>query len=163
MAFQAALLDQLRTAPGVRQATLTSHLPMGDYGSGNTCDINVPGYVSSKGEGMAVVTDSNGPEFFRTMGIAMAQGREFTSQVIPRGRTRRSRDQRRHGSPLLAEGERAWQHVMVEKQASQIVGIVQNYAYHNPQDTDPEPVLFLPAHAALPEPRVCGSPVAYHC
>jgi predicted lysophospholipase L1 biosynthesis ABC-type transport system permease subunit len=31
-----------------------------------------------------------------------------------------------------------------DKQACQVVGIVKNYAYRQPQDTDPEPVLFLP-------------------
>jgi hypothetical protein len=31
-----------------------------------------------------------------------------------------------------------------DKQACQIVGIVKNYAYYSPQDTDPEPVVYLP-------------------
>jgi ABC-type antimicrobial peptide transport system permease subunit len=31
-----------------------------------------------------------------------------------------------------------------EKQACQIVGIVKDYAYHNPQNTDPTPVVYLP-------------------
>jgi hypothetical protein len=34
LAFQAALLDQLRSTSGIASATLTSHLPMGDDGSG---------------------------------------------------------------------------------------------------------------------------------
>jgi macrolide transport system ATP-binding/permease protein len=143
LAFQAVLLDQLRAAPGVRQATLTSHLPMGDYGSGSRWSIDVPGYTPAKGEGMSVITDLEGPEFFRTMGITMAQGREFTSQD-------------REGAPAVAVinedmARRFWPQgnalggtVMVEKRACQIVGIVKNYAYYNPQDTDPEPLLFLP-------------------
>ena len=36
LAFQSALLDQLRAAPGVSDATFTTHLPMNDDGSGNT-------------------------------------------------------------------------------------------------------------------------------
>jgi len=149
LAFQAVLLDQLRTAPGVRQATLTSHLPMADYGSGNTWDFAVPGYTPAKEEGMAAVTDLEGPEFFHTMGIPMAQGREFTSQD-------------REGAPAVAVinedmARRYWpkgnalgstvmagQHGEGGKKACQIVGIVKNYAYYSPQNTDPEPVLFLP-------------------
>ena len=74
LAFQAALLDKLRSAPGVAGATFTSHLPMGDDGSGNTQGLKIPGYVPAKGEEMAVVTDFEGPDFFHTMGIAAARG-----------------------------------------------------------------------------------------
>jgi ABC-type lipoprotein release transport system permease subunit len=31
-----------------------------------------------------------------------------------------------------------------DKKAAQVVGIVKSYAYHNPSDTDPNPVLYLP-------------------
>src|SRR3984885_3973742 len=71
LAFQAALLDRMRSASGVVSATLTSHLPMGDDGSGNTRGFSIPGYVPAKGEDMLVVTDSEGPDFFRIMGIAI--------------------------------------------------------------------------------------------
>ncbi|HEY1987525.1 MAG TPA: ABC transporter permease [Terracidiphilus sp.] len=143
LAFQATLLDQLRSEPVVREATLTSHLPMGDYGSGNAWKLEVPGYTPAKDEGMEVVTDLEGPQFFHTMGIAMAQGREFTTQD-------------RENAPLVAvinedmahrywpRGNALGSSVMIEKKPCQIVGIVKNYAYYNPQDTDPEPILFLP-------------------
>src|SRR5580692_10214789 len=55
-AFHAALLERLRTAAGVSGVTVTSHLPMGDAGSGNTQGLSVPGYVPSKGEEMSVIT-----------------------------------------------------------------------------------------------------------
>ena len=145
LAFQTALLDGLRNSPVVRGATLTSHLPMGDWGSGNTWDLSVPGYVPAKNESMSVVTDLEGPEFFRTMSIALAQGREFNQQD-------------REGAPLVAvinedmarrywpKGNAMGSTVVVgkDKQAAQVVGIVKNYAYHNPSDTDPNPVLYLP-------------------
>ena len=145
LAFETALLDELRSSPVVRGATLTSHLPMGDWGSGNSRNLAVPGYTPAANESMSIVTDLEGPEFFRTMGIGMAQGREFTSQD-------------RLGAPRVAVvnedmAHRYWPRgnalgstVIVggEKQPWQIVGIVKNYAYHNPQDTDPDPVLFLP-------------------
>lgn len=145
LALQTALLDQLRNAAVVRRVTLTSHLPMGDWGSGNTQDLAVPGYAPAKNESMSIVTDFEGPDFFRTMGIALAQGRDFTEQD-------------RDGAPLVAiinedMARRYWPkgnaigssvEVGKEKQACQIVGIVKNYAYHNPQDLDADPILFLP-------------------
>jgi ABC-type antimicrobial peptide transport system permease subunit len=118
---------------------------MGDEGSGNTWDLAVPGYAPAKNESMSVVTDLEGPAFFHTMGIALVQGREFTAQD-------------REGAPLVAainedmahryfpKGNALGSTVMMgpDKQACQIVGIVKNYAYYSPQDTDPEPVVYLP-------------------
>jgi predicted permease len=143
LAFQATLLDQLRAAPITREATLTSHLPMGDYGSGNTWKFAAPGYTPARDEGMEVVTDLEGPRFFRTMGIALAEGRDFTPED-------------REGAPLVAivnedmahrywpKGNAVGSTVVIENKAIQIVGMTKNYAYYSPQDTDPEPVLFLP-------------------
>ena len=129
----------------MREATLTTHLPMGDDGSGNTWDLAVPGYTPAKNEGMEVVTDLEGPAFFHTMGIPLVQGRDFTTQD-------------REGAPLVAmvnedmahryfpKGNALGSTVIMgpDKQACQIIGIVKNYAYYSPQNTDPEPVVYLP-------------------
>jgi predicted permease len=145
LAFQTALLQDLRNSPVVRDATLTSHLPMGDWGSGNSWDVAIPGYTPAKNESMSIVTDLEGPDFFQTMRIPLLQGRDFTAQD-------------RDGAPLVAvvnedmahrywpKGNAVGSSVVVgpQKQACQIVGIVKNYAYHNPQNTDPDPVLYLP-------------------
>jgi predicted permease len=145
LAFQSALLEDLRNSPVVRNATLTSHLPMGDWGSGNAWDVAIPGYTPAKNESMSIVTDLEGPDFFETMRIPLVQGREFAAQD-------------RDGAPLVAvinedmahrywpKGNALGNSVIVgpKKQSCQIVGIVKNYAYHNPQNTDPDPVLYLP-------------------
>jgi predicted permease len=137
------LLDEMRKAPGVSDVTVTSHLPMGDFGSGNVREFSIPGYTFGKNETTTVITDLEGPEFFRTMRIAMAQGREFTSQD-------------RTGAPLVAVinqdmADRYWPRgnalgstIIVRKQPCQIVGIVKNYAYYSPRDTDPTAVVYLP-------------------
>jgi predicted permease len=143
LAFQVALLDRMRSVPGVASATLTSHLPMGDDGAGNTRDFSIPGYVPSKGEEMGVVTDFEGPEFFHVMGIAMRQGREF--------------DKRDHASAESvavineAMAHRYWpkgnaigSSVMVDQKLRRIVGIVSDYAYYDPANTEASPLLFLP-------------------
>jgi predicted permease len=142
--YQSALLDRLRSIPGVADVTFTSHLPMGDYGSGNTQDLSIPGYVPAKGEEMAVVTDFEGPDFFRTMRIPLREGREFTTHDAA-------------GAPFVAVvnqtmAQRYWpkedaigHNVVVGGKTWQIVGVVQNYTYSSPDDTDPSPLLFLPA------------------
>jgi predicted permease len=143
LAFQAALLDRMRSAPGVASATLTSHLPMGDDGSGNTRGFSIPGYVPAKGEDMLVVTDSEGPDFFRIMGIAMSQGREFdihdntrSTAVVVINESMAHR--------YWPKGDAIGNNVIVDQRPRRIVGIVRDYAYSDPANTDPEPVLFLP-------------------
>jgi len=142
-AFEATLLDKLRDVPGGAGATLTTHLPMGDEGSGNTRDFSIPGYVPAKGEEMAVITDFEGPDFFRTMGISLNQGRDFAESDNPT-------------SPKVAiineamaqrywpKGNAVGSRIVIDKTERQIVGVVGRYAYHNPDETDPVPVAYLP-------------------
>ena len=144
LAFHAALLDRLRNAPGVGSATLTTHLPLGDEGSGNTQDFSVPGYVPAKNEEMAVVTDFEGPDFFHTMRIRIQQGRDFHDHdnassadvaIVNEAMARR------YWPKTGAVGAS----VIVDKRPRRVIGIVSDYAYHNPADTDaPSPVLYLP-------------------
>lgn len=144
LAFQAALIDRLRSVSGVSGVTLTSHLPMGDEGAGNTQDFAIPGYVPGKSEAMAVVTDLEGPDFFRTMGIAMQQGRDFATSdnasapgvaIVNQAMARR----------YWPKGDAIGQSVLVGGKTSQIVGIVSDYVYYSPDDTEPSSLLFLPA------------------
>lgn len=141
--FESQLLDRLRNAPGVASATLTTHLPMGDSGSGNTQAFSVPGYVPAKGEDMEVVTDFDGPDFFHAMGIGMQEGRDFlrtddatgANVAIVNGTMARR---------YWPKGDAIGQSVVAMGKPRQIVGVVSDYAYHDPEDTDPSPLLFLP-------------------
>jgi putative ABC transport system permease protein len=143
LAFQTALLDRLRSAPGVASATLTSHPPMGDDNSGNTRDIAVPGYVPAKGEEMGVITDYEGPDFFHILGIAMRQGREFTT-----GDTASSTPVAIINEPMARhywpKGDAIGRSVLVNGRSYRIVGIVGDFAYSDPTNTDPTSLLFLP-------------------
>jgi len=123
--------------------TITTHLPMGDNGSNNTRGFSVPGYVPSKGEDMDVVTDYDGPDFFHAMGIAVLQGRDFTADDTS-------------SSPKVAiinqaMARRYWpkdnvlgSHIAVDGVERQVVGVVPNFMYQGPDDTNPSPVVFLP-------------------
>jgi len=141
--FLTALLDRLRNAPGVASATLTTHLPMGDNGSGNTRGFSIPGYVPASGQEMLVVTDFDGPNFFHTMGIRLRQGRDFTpadNAVSPKVAVINKVMADRYWPEGNALGSR----IVVDKVERRIVGVVPNFAYHSPDDTDPSPILFLP-------------------
>ncbi len=141
--FLTQLLDRLQNAPGVSSATITTHLPMGDEGSGNTRAFSIPGYVPGKGEDNSVVTDFDGPNFFRTVGIQLQQGRDFASSdddAAPKVAVINESMAHRHWPTGNALGSS----IVVDKIQRQIVGIVHDYAYHSPDNTDPNPVVFLP-------------------
>jgi predicted permease len=143
LAFQSALVARLRSSPGVTDATLTSHLPMGDSGSGNTQDFSIPGYVPARGEAMQIVTDFEGPDFFHAMRIAMQAGRDFTDQdnaAVPGVAVVNQWTAQKY----WPRGDAIGHSVVVDGKPRQIVGIVGNYAYYNPQNTDPDPILYLP-------------------
>jgi predicted permease len=147
--FETELLDRLRNAPGVDSATLTTHLPMGDWGSGNTRGFGIPGYVPAKGEEMDVVTDYDGPDFFHTMRIRMQQGRDFTPDdagtaqnvaIINDAMARK----------YFPKGNAMGSTIVVDKVQRTIVGVVGSYMYHSPDDTDPSPVVYLPLFQGKP-------------
>jgi predicted permease len=143
LAFEAALLDKLRNSPGVSAATLTSHLPMGDSGAGNTQDFKISGYVPAKGEAMEVVTDFEGPGFFHAMEIPMREGRDFDVHD-----NASSPDVAIVNEPMAQrywpKGDAIGHSVVVGDRPRQIVGVVRSYTYYNPQNTDSDPVLYLP-------------------
>ncbi len=141
--FEATLLDRLRATPGITAATLTSHLPMGDMGTGDAKGLSVPGYVPAKGEDMEVVTDFEGSDFFHTMGIPIVQGRDFSSAD-----NASAPDVALVNQPMARrywpKGNAIGSMVVVNKRPRRIIGIIGNYTYADPSDTAPDPLLFLP-------------------
>ncbi len=141
--FLTNLLDRLRSSQGVLSATVTTHLPMGDWGSGNTRAFSIPGHVPAKGEDKEIVTDFEGSDYFRTVGIPLQQGRDFTPAD-------------NENSPKVAiintvMAQRYWPQgnaigstIVVDGLPRQIVGIAPEFAYHSPNSTDHDPLVFLP-------------------
>src|SRR5208337_5026532 len=141
--FRNALIERLRALPGVSGVTYSSHLPMGDEGAGNTQDFAVAGYTPAKGEDMEIITDFEGPDFFRTLGISLVRGRDFLSidnaQSTPVAIVNETMARK-----YWPNGDALGHSVTYHKKAWQVVGIVPEFTYHNPSDTDPTPLLFLP-------------------
>jgi predicted permease len=77
------LLERVRSAPGVRAATYSkSGLFLGSRSSGT---VEIEGYAAARGNGVHVVFDHVGPEYFSTLGIPLLLGREITERDQPSG------------------------------------------------------------------------------
>ena len=71
------LLERANALPGVRSASLATEVPLGL--GGRRRGISIEGYEPQSGEDMGVHTNTVGPGYFRTMGIPLARGRDFTA------------------------------------------------------------------------------------
>jgi len=74
-AVQAALLDRLRTIPGVRSASAAQVLPIG--GGLWTRNVQVEGYTFRSDEPETVGFNVIAPAYFQTLGTELLSGREF--------------------------------------------------------------------------------------
>ncbi|MGA3027765.1 MAG: ABC transporter permease [Bryobacteraceae bacterium] len=73
--FYGKLLEQTRSAPGVRSAALTSAVPLQ---GGDSLDIVPEGYQLPRGERAVTIFDASVSDgFFGTVGIPIVQGRGF--------------------------------------------------------------------------------------
>jgi predicted permease len=77
VAFQDRLLDRLRSTPQVAYAALVAEAPLG-VGSSDA-DVDIPGYVPSAKESMAVFYAATTPSYFATMAIPI-RGRDFEAR-----------------------------------------------------------------------------------
>jgi putative ABC transport system permease protein len=75
-AFYSQLVDRVGALPGVRSATMTDYLPLGFQNIGQ--HIQIEGRSPEQNRGLGVGAMSVGSGYFRTMGIPLLEGREFT-------------------------------------------------------------------------------------
>jgi putative ABC transport system permease protein len=73
--FYRQLLARTRALPGVRSASLAMIVPLGDTVRGS--EITIPGHVAPHGEEQTADRNSVSPDYFKTMNIAVLQGRDF--------------------------------------------------------------------------------------
>jgi predicted permease len=79
--FYDTLLARLREQPGVLSASVAQISVL--TGSGSQRTIRVHGYESKPDENMNPSTNEVGPDYFRTMGLPLVAGREFTDRDAP--------------------------------------------------------------------------------
>src|SRR5438094_2637827 len=75
--FQDALLERVRSLPGVESAAFATMTPL-SYVSSATAPIVVDGYQPRPEESPTVEYNEVGDDYFATMGIPLVAGREFT-------------------------------------------------------------------------------------
>ena len=105
-------------------------------------DIAVGGYEPAKNESMSTVTDSVGPEFFRTMRIPVVEGREFSDQDGSSAPCVAMVNQGMAGK-YWPKGNAVGGQVTVSNHACSVVGVVRNIIYRNAAWSDDDPVLYL--------------------
>ena len=76
--FYRELVAQLKVLPGVVNASMVFQLPLA--GSGATTSIEIEGRTVDPGDRPSVVIHMAGPEYFKTMGIPIVRGRDFTER-----------------------------------------------------------------------------------
>ena len=80
LAYYDALLDDVRTIPGVERASLARVVPVA---GGSRRMFSVPGYVPRPGEDMELQVNTVQRDYFATMGMPAVQGRHFESSDAP--------------------------------------------------------------------------------
>jgi macrolide transport system ATP-binding/permease protein len=81
--FYRQLAERLQSLPNVEHAAVTSYIPLSlNYNSNN---IFVEGHPPERGENVPLaMTASAGPDYFKTMGTSLLEGREFTNDDQPK-------------------------------------------------------------------------------
>ncbi len=76
--FYRRILDRLSTNPTVKSVAMINDVPLGISSSDR--GVTIPGYTPTRNEGMGINYTSASPGYFKTMGIGVRAGREFTDQ-----------------------------------------------------------------------------------
>ncbi len=84
-AFYQQLMEQLGNLPGVESASMASRLPLGGGRGGDPFSIEGRPYDSASKTPQVVNSQVAGPNYFRTMGIPLLTGRDFTERDAESG------------------------------------------------------------------------------
>lgn len=76
--FYQQLTGRLKSLPGVVNASVVFQLPLG--GGAASTGLEIEGQLVDPGDRPLGIIHSVGPEYFRTMGIPLVKGREFTER-----------------------------------------------------------------------------------
>jgi predicted permease len=139
--FYRQLLERVRALPGVSSASLSDYLPLGT--SRTVHGVKIDGFTPPPGlDDIHVQVANVAPEFFKTMGISLLNGREFSPQDIHPGSTAVVINQ--------AMANHFWPgrnpiglHFKDWKQTVEIVGVVKTGKYRSLGE-DPLDFMYLP-------------------
>lgn len=140
------LIRRLEAMPSVVSAAAVSTLPMSDVGVDFTRPYWRAGEAEPRGDGDKIAVRMATPEYFKTMGITLLQGRYFTDQ-----------DRRETTAVILVNkslADKTWPNenpigklLMLDynrgKYAYEVVGVTEGLRYYGLKK-DPAPELFIP-------------------
>ncbi len=166
--FQEALLERVKTLPGVESAAFARMTPL-SYGSFSSSPIAVDRYQPPPEESPTAEYNEVGPEYFVTMGIPLVTGREFT------------RGDDENAAPVAVVNEtmaaRYWkgqnplgERLQVKGRWVQVVGVAKDSKYSSVREA-PKPFFYVPLrqnstsggwlHVRTPlTPEVMGAAIA---
>jgi predicted permease len=141
--FYRKLLDTARADPAVESATLAAYTPLALVDT-RTQRVAIDGYAPRRGEDLAFMSNTVGPDYFRTLRIRFVAGREFEDRDDETGTpvaiVNETLAQRFWGGAAAAVGKRirvndgSWRTV---------VGVAGDVKYLRIDET-PRPYLYLP-------------------
>jgi putative ABC transport system permease protein len=150
------LLERVEALPGVQSVALTQYLPVS--GSEGSVGFQIEGRPEEPGQPTSAGIRRVSRGYFRTLGIPLMRGRDFTSQ-----------DERAHTAVIINEAmaRRFWpgaepigQQINLFGRAREIVGIVKDVRY-SAVDKEADPAIYQPtslwfAHLVV---RTSGEPL----
>ena len=160
--FERQLLAKLEATPDVQSATLANAVPLGLVR--DTESVKLEGYAPQPREGMDIRSATVGPNYLRTLGIPLVEGRDFGADDTAATRPVAIVNQ--------ALAERYWprqealgKRVFAEDHWSTVVGVARNSNYDRLGEA-PRPFLYLPMlqnywTSAILLVRVAGEPQAF--
>ncbi len=139
--FARDLLASARALPGVTSATLARRVPL-SFGGTSSTGVRVEGYEPPKGEATWAFYNKVGPEYFGTLRIPLAAGRDLNAtddDQAPRALVVNETMARRYWPDREAVGGR----VKVDEAWYTVVGVAKDIRYRR-LDEPGQPVMYLP-------------------
>lgn len=168
-AFYRELVERIQSLPGVRAATVSLTLPMTDTWMGSPVQRAGAAPVALNQRPISIIQDIS-PAYFRTLGIALERGREFTEHdsagslpivVVNENMARIFWPQYPHGPDPVG------QHILigVDPHPLEIVGVTANVRQYG-RDDDPRAEVYLPCDQKPPQSamlavRTSGDPLSF--
>jgi predicted permease len=134
--------DRLKAIPGVRDAARAVFIPFGGWGWGN--GVKAPGSRNAANEYVGCNQNAVGPDYFRTLGIALVAGREFTRQDTANAKKVAILSQG-FARYLFEDANPIGRHIVIgsTETDTEIVGVVRDSRYNSVREQPPK-FLYLP-------------------
>ena len=140
-AFFRDMLARLRESPGIAAATIASRMSLG-FGGNSDMGGTIDGYTPAPNEEVSLYYNRVGSDYFKTMGIPLVAGREFTEldtadrpdvAVVNQTLARR----------YFAGRDPVGGKIRVGQRQLQIVGVARDAKYSTITE-NPQPFMYLP-------------------